>query len=315
MCGNERNQAHFVGNECRYPRALVFGSLNLDHVYAVDHIVTAGETLSSAGLRQSSGGKGLNQAIALAKAGADTSLAGRIGSDGEGLRDVCRQSGVSAEHIQVSEVPTGNTIIQVDRNGQNCILLFGGANRTQTKEQIDQTLACFQSGDYLFLQNEINHLPYLIEQAYARGMHIVLNPSPFEKSLLQCDLQKLSWLIVNEVEGFQMTGQHAPQAILDRLQAEYPGVNLVLTMGKDGSMCVRDGQVYQQACCQVTAVDTTAAGDTFTGYFFAQIMAGGTVERALAMASQAAAITVSRPGAADSIPNAEEVVQVMKGER
>ena len=290
------------------PRALVYGSLNLDNVYTVEHIVAPGETLASTGFRQGCGGKGLNQAIALAKAGAPTALAGRIGADGQMLLDACTQYGVDAAQVLTVDEPTGNTIIQVDRNGQNCILLFGGANRTQTEEQIDRTLAQYHAGDYLFLQNEINLLPYLIEQAHARGLQIVLNPSPFEPELLDAGLDKLSWLICNEVEGWQMTGAKEPQDILDRLHAQYPNVNLVLTLGEQGAMCLEDGMVYRQACYPVETVDTTAAGDTFTGFFFALRMAGQGTAQALAFASRAAAITVSRPGAADSIPGIDEVI-------
>lgn len=314
MCRNTEKSDALTREKATLPRALVYGSLNLDNVYTVEHIVAPGETLASTGFRQGCGGKGLNQAIALAKAGAPTALAGRIGADGGMLRDACVRYGVDEAQVLTVDEPTGNTIIQVDRNGQNCILLFGGANQTQTKEQIDRILEQYQAGDYLFLQNEVNLLPYLIERAHARGMQIVLNPSPFEPGLLDAGLEKLSWLILNEVEGGQMTGAHEPQDILDRLRAQYPGVNVVLTLGEHGSVCVEDGTVYRQACCPVKTVDTTAAGDTFTGFFFAQRMAGQGAAQALAVASHAAAITVSRPGAADSIPGMEEVINAMKGE-
>ena len=315
MCGNTEKSGDLAVEKAASPRALVYGSLNLDNVYTVAHIVAPGETLASTGFRQGCGGKGLNQAIALAKAGAPTALAGRIGADGRMLRDACARYGVDEAQVLTVDGPTGNTIIQVDRSGQNCILLFGGANRTQTEEQIDRTLGQYQAGDYLFLQNEVNRLPYLIERAHARGMQIVLNPSPFEPALLDAGLDKLSWLILNEVEGWQMTGAKEPQDILDRLRTQYPGVNLVLTPGEHGAICPEDGAVYRQSCCPAETVDTTAAGDTFTGFFFAQRMAGQGAAQALAVAARAAAITVSRPGAADSIPGMDEVIEAMKGER
>lgn len=245
MCRNAEKGNTVMCEKAASPRALVYGSLNLDNVYTVDHIVAPGETLASTGFRQGSGGKGLNQVIALAKAGAPTALAGRIGADGQMLRDACARHGVDAGQVLTVDEPTGNTIIQVDRNGQNCILLFSGANRTQTEEQIDCTLAQYQAGDYLFLQNEVNLLPYLIERAHARGMQIVLNPSTFEPALLECGLDKLSWLILNEVEGWQMTGAHEPEDILDRLHTRYQGVNLVLTLGEHGAMRLEDGTVYR----------------------------------------------------------------------
>lgn len=313
MCRNTEKSNILMREKVASPRALVYGSLNLDNVYTVDHIVAPGETLASTSFRQGAGGKGLNQAIALAKAGAPTALAGRIGADGQMLRDACTRYGVDAGQVLTVDEPTGNTIIQVDRKGQNCILLFGGANRTQTEEQIDHTLARYQAGDYLFLQNEVNLIPYLIERAHMRGMQIVLNPSPVEPSLLDAGLEKLSWLICNEVEGWQMTGAREPQDILDRLRTQYPGVNLVLTLGEHGAMCLEDGTVYHQSCCPAETVDTTAAGDTFTGFFFAQRMAGQGAAQALAVAARAAAITVSRPGAADSLPGMDEVIEVMTG--
>lgn len=289
-------------------KVLNFGSLNIDRSYTVPHFVQAGETLASTEMKIASGGKGLNQSIALARAALPVWHAGKVGSDGEMLLRELRSSGVDVSCVLQDPVnPTGHAIIQVDANGQNCILLHGGANRSITKAEIDQVLSRFDAGDWLFLQNEISCLDYLIQKAAARGMTVVLNPSPLDKTLLQMDLSGVRWLILNEVEGTGMTGVTEPESICAALQKKYPHIKIVLTLGSKGSMCVDGAETTRQPIFKVHAVDTTAAGDTFTGYFFASILQGKTVSEALKRASLASALTVTRPGAAPSIPTADEV--------
>ena len=162
-------------------KVLNMGSLNLDYVYQVDHIVTGGETLASGGMEVFCGGKGLNQSIALARAGVPVYHAGMIGEDGEMLLDICRENGVDTRYIRRIPGKNGHTIIQVDRKAQNSILLYGGSNRALTREWVDGVLEEFGQGDLLLLQNEINLLGYIVDTAYRRGMRIVLNPSPSMK--------------------------------------------------------------------------------------------------------------------------------------
>ncbi|MBM6949229.1 ribokinase [Mordavella massiliensis] len=289
-------------------KVLVYGSLNLDHVYSVDHFAGPGETIPARDMKVSCGGKGLNQAVAFAKAGAQTYLAGKTGSGGDLLRDTCREYGVHTDYLKSCSEPGGHAVIQVDAQGQNSIIIFGGTNRMQTEEEISRVLEQFDGGDFLILQNEINNLPYLIQRAHERGMEIVLNPSPWEESLRSCGLEQVSWLILNEVEAFQMTGEQEPEAVLDQFRRMYPDMKIVLTLGEDGSMCQSSGLCLSAPCVRTRAVDTTAAGDTFTGYFFAEILRGRTEEQALRTASQVAAITVSRRGAAAAIPYLREVL-------
>lgn len=191
-------------------KVLVYGSLNLDHVYSVDHFAGPGETIPARDMKVSCGGKGLNQAVAFAKAGAQTYLAGKTGSGGDLLRDTCREYGVHTDYLKSCSEPGGHAVIQVDAQGQNSIIIFGGTNQMQTEEEISRVLEQFGGGDFLILQNEINNLPYLIQRAHERGMEIVLNPSPWEESLRSCGLEQVSWLILNEVEAFQMTGEQDP---------------------------------------------------------------------------------------------------------
>ena len=157
-------------------KVLNIGSLNLDHVYQVDHILMPGETESSSSLNHFLGGKGMNQSTALAKAGVEVYHGGMIGQDGQPFLDACKEYGIHDEYLKQISGETGHTIIQIDRNAQNCILLFGGANQKLTKEYIDETLSHFDAGDILLLQNEVNLLPYIVDAAYARGMQIALKP-------------------------------------------------------------------------------------------------------------------------------------------
>lgn len=288
-------------------KVLNFGSLNLDYVYAVDHMVAAGETLASRGMNTFCGGKGLNQSIALARAGVPVYHGGLVGEEGDSLLATCRESGVNTEFIRQIPGKSGHTIIQVDKNGQNCILLYGGANRSLTREYVDEVLEHFGKGDMLLLQNEINLLDYVIDRAYGRGMEIVLNPSPYDSQLDRCDFSKISWFLLNEIEGGQMTGEKEPDRILARIKELYPGAKTVLTLGGEGSVYQDEKEQYRQGIFKVEVRDTTAAGDTFTGYFIASILEGMSVREGLKLASRASAIAVSRDGATSSIPTRDEV--------
>lgn len=296
-------------------RVLCFGSLNIDYVYEVPRFITGGETLAAASLRRFSGGKGLNQSIALARAGLEVRHAGAVGRDGLFLLEELRAAGVDTGYVEVLEdVQTGHTVIQRTPSGENCILLYGGANRSITREHIDRVLPDFGPGDALVLQNEISELPYLAERAKARGLTVALNPSPMEEGLLPL-LPCADWLLLNEIEAAQLLGglgkpvPEAGEALAEALAAALPAsAAVVLTLGAQGSLCVRGGRLIKQAAVPVRAVDTTAAGDTYTGFFLAGALSGQSVEQAMAYASTAAAIAVTRPGAAPSIPSREEVL-------
>lgn len=289
-------------------KTLVFGSLNIDHVYQMDHFVQPGETTASHHYEKHAGGKGLNQAIALAKAGQETLFAGCIGQEGLFLRDLLASHGVGTDAVLVGNIPTGHAIIQVDASGQNSIILYGGANQCQTEEGVLAAIGALQAGDLILLQNEINLCPFIIREAAARGIAVALNPSPLSGDLPSWPLDRLSWLILNEIEGAGLTGKTEPQAILDGLLSRYPSCRIVLTLGEQGAYYADAEQRLFQAAIQTEAVDTTAAGDTFTGYFLHSILSGETVAQALERAARASSITVSRPGAAESIPYGCEII-------
>lgn len=301
--GKERNTYNMTKR-----KVLVYGSLNLDYVYQVKHFPGPGETAAAETLHISSGGKGLNQAVAFAKAGAETYLAGKIGTDGQSLRDACEKYGIDTRYLMKEDSPGGHAVIQVDEKGQNSILVFGGTNKMHREEEMDQVLKDFQEGDYLILQNEINGLSYLIDAAWKKNMEIVLNPSPYEPSLMECGLQKLSWMILNEVEACQITGENQPEKVLEYFKEKYPDLKVVLTLGEEGAMCTTGETYCKVPCYKTETVDTTGAGDTFTGYYFAEIIRGRSPKEALDTASKAAAVTVSRKGAADAIPFLKEIL-------
>jgi ribokinase len=287
---------------------LDFGSCNMDLVYRVPYIVAPGETLTCLGYNKFPGGKGVNQAIALARAGTDVYMAGCVGTDDTVLRPLLRQEGVNCEYLSVVAQPTGQAIIQVDDRGENAIVAFPGANFEVTKERIDEVLSHFAPGDLLILQNEISNLPYLVDCAWERGLKILLNPSPFNRVIGQLDLDKLYCLILNEVEAGQFY-QTDENVFMERFFSEHPRVRVMLTLGSRGCVYMEGGRRFTQQAFRVDAVDTTAAGDTFTGFFVAGLCKEWPVKKTLRTASAAAALAVTRQGAAPSIPTMEEVLR------
>lgn len=286
---------------------LNFGSINIDHVYRVEHLVRPGETVASQDYRQFSGGKGFNQSIALARAGASTSHAGRIGSDGVWLRDQLAAEGADVEFLGVIDGPSGHAIIQVGGDGENAIILFGGANQTVTPGDARAVLDNFGAGDWLLLQNEISAMPEILQLAGERGLRVIFNPAPMGREVLDYPLNGVSIFILNEIEGEAFTGGSEPEAILAGMRRRFPGATVVLTLGAAGSLCDDGTKRIRVPAHPVAAVDTTAAGDTFIGYFLAGLSAGDSTQRALEAATRAAAICVTRPGAAPSIPRREEI--------
>ncbi len=288
-------------------KVLVFGSLNIDHTYQLPHFLRPGETLASTGYRYCAGGKGLNQAIALARAGQEVWMAGCIGEDGLFLRELLAGEGVNTSMLQVTDTPTGHAIIQVDPQGGNAILLYGGANQCVTTEWMKQVLSQCQPGDLVLLQNEINLVPDIIRSCKARGLQVALNPSPATPYIKTWPLHLVDWLLLNEVEGGDLTGLTEPDAILDALLTQYPVCRIVLTLGAEGAFYADARQRVFQKALRVEAMDTTAAGDTFTGYFLHAALSGRAMREALLWATCAAALAVGRPGASASIPCAAEV--------
>ncbi len=291
-------------------RFLTYGSTNIDLIFTVDHILKGGETLQSSSLVKSAGGKGANQSTALAKAGSEVYHAGKIGEDGAFLVDLLNGWGVDTRYLRSYEGATGQALIQVDRAGQNAIILYGGGNKAITIEEIDETLADFGEGDMLVLQNEIVHTAHLITRAKERGMRVCMNIAPFDPSVFTLPLEQLDLLVVNESEGAALARMEEGSPfslILDALVARYRQTEILLTVGRDGSYYGFEGLRIHQPIIEAEVVDTTAAGDTYIGYYLASIGRGYDAKEAMYRATKASAITVSQRGAMASIPFAEAV--------
>lgn len=292
-------------------RILNFGSCNIDYVYDVSHMVQPGETLAAKNLQHFPGGKGLNLSIALAKAGVPVYHAGCVGQDDHLLQPMLKENGVDLRFLKVISEPTGHAIIQVDENGENSILIYGGANVAITTEHIDEVLSEFGAGDLLFLQNEINNLPYIIDEAYKRGMRILLNPSPYREKLKHLDFHKLYAVILNQLEARAFSGETEPLNCLKVLRENYPQLHIIITLGKNGCIYADGDKTYKQPAYNVESIDTTAAGDTFSGYFVAGLYRNESPEVILRTATAAAAIATTRKGAAPSIPTQNEVQEFL----
>ncbi len=292
-------------------KALVFGSCNLDYIYRVPRIVAPGETLGVQEVRVSPGGKGLNQAVALRRAGLDVYFAGACGPDGDLLRDTLEGAGVDVSFLRRAGVPSGQAHIQVDANGENAILLYRGANHAITQAEISETLSRFSPGDLLVLQNETSELQYMISEGAARGMRTVLNPSPFAPEMRQVDYGKIWLVFVNETEAAGLTDGLPEEEWIRQTRLKYPGTRWVVTLGAKGSYYFDRDTLVRQAAVPAAAVDTTCAGDTFTGFFTEALVRGLSPKAALARGAAASAITVSRVGAAGVIPTKEETDALM----
>lgn len=291
-------------------KVLCFGSLNIDYTYRVERFVTEGETIRAVRMDTFCGGKGLNQSISLSRAGVDVWHAGVAGIGSGLLLDALQKDGVHLDYLKVTDqVPNGQAIIQVDDAGRNCIIVYPGSNAMITKEYVEQVLENFDRNDSIVLQNEISNLSYIVHRAREKGMQIFLNPSPITQDLTKDLLAQVDYLIINEVEGKALTGFDSFEQILDAFQRECPCMRIVLTVGKQGVL-YRDGQqTLSHGSYDVEVADTTAAGDTFSGYFIAGICQGMEPAVALHNASIAGAICVSRRGAAPSIPKVAEVME------
>lgn len=287
-----------------------FGSLNIDNVYNVREFVKPGQTIFARDYHIAAGGKGLNQSIAAARAGAQVIHAGAIGRNGLFLSELLREAGVDTSQLLLLDAPSGHTIIEVNASGQNRIIVHGGTNQMLTDEYIDAVLKKGDPGDFVLLQNETNLIESILVRSHAKGMKIAFNPSPMPDDPAALSLDLVDYFIVNELEAAQLVGLPSDtpyEEILDRLTAKYPQAAIIMTLGENGVLFSQNGTRLSHPVFRVEAVDTTAAGDTFCGYFLAAVCRNVSADTALREASAASAIAVSRPSAAPSIPLYAEV--------
>ena len=286
-------------------KILNFGSLNIDMTYFVDEMASAGKTVASFEFGRNFGGKGLNQSVALARAGANVFHAGKIGQDGTELRDFLTSCGADTSFVALSSLPTGNAVIQVDKSGENCIVVYGGANRDISKEYASAVLNNFEEGDFVVLQNEISNVGFIAAEAHKKGMTVVFNPSPLDG--IDVSLDDVDYLILNETEAVAIFKTDDAEKIRAVVADDMPRIKVVMTLGSKGAAYIDACGVITVDAERVRAVDTTGAGDTFTGYFVGEISLGSDVLTAMKTASRAAGISVTRKGAAMSVPKREEL--------
>lgn len=282
------------------------GSINIDHLYQVDHFVRPGETLGSTDYQTVLGGKGANQSIALARAGADVRHIGALGQQDDWALTQLQEAGVNTDQVVLLPEASGHAIIQLTKAAENAIILYPGANHRLTEMQLEQALANGQRGDWLLMQNETNGLEAAIMQARQQGLTIAFNPAPMDVHRVRPLLSQIDWLIVNEVEAMDLTETRTVDDAEQALVNTYPQLHTLLTLGKAGVVYLHQTHRESVAAHPVEALDTTAAGDTFIGYALSALAAGDSPAQAMALGSAAAAICVTRLGASSSIPTLEE---------
>ncbi|MEI6033001.1 MAG: ribokinase [Verrucomicrobiae bacterium] len=288
-------------------RIFNLGSVNIDHVYQVPHLVRPGETLSSTGYSRGAGGKGFNQSVALARAGASVSHIGCIGADGEWLREFLTAEGVDCQNLLTVSGATGHAIIQVVPQGENAIVLHGGANADTTGNLVSSALESSCAGDWFLCQNETSHVEESLRLARAAGLKTAYNAAPADTAISGEALRHVDLLIVNETEAAALGKGDSPQGSVARVREAHPQMQVILTLGAEGAIWSGSNWEVSAAPPACTVVDTTAAGDTFAGYCLAALMEGLPPAAALDRACRAAAISVTRPGAAQSIPRSFEL--------
>lgn len=279
------------------------GSINADMVYALPHLPGAGETLAATGLDQFLGGKGANMSVAAARAGSVVHHIGAVGPEGGWAVARLMEYGVDTRHIASLDQPTGHAIIAVDPSGENQIILFPGANRAIGQDQIGQALSAANAGDMLVLQNETNMQAEAAQMAQDLGLKVAYAAAPFDAKAVQALLPFLDLLFLNEVEAQQL--QQATGKAPDGLGI----ADVIVTLGARGARHYSSmtSLVQDVPALPVTAIDTTGAGDTFTGYVLSALDRGLPMPQALALAARAAALMVMRHGTADVIPDLKEV--------
>jgi ribokinase len=284
-----------------------FGSINIDHVYQVDHFVQPGETQASKSYQQLLGGKGANQSIALARAGSDVWHVGKINQADAGFKQTMIRENINCKYVNCTDTASGHAIIQVTPSGENAIVLFGGANQELSEKDILQALDGAKSSDWVLTQNETSAIDQVLLQAKEKGLKVAFNPAPMTESVKHLPLHLIDLLIVNEVEAEEISGHHNLEQIEAYFRKDWPQTEVLITLGKAGVRMLKKEKTIDVPAFEVTAVDTTAAGDTFIGYFLSAYAAHSDAKTALTRACAASALAVTKSGAAQSIPTKDEV--------
>ncbi len=283
-------------------KILNFGSINKDYVYSVNEFVNPGETIKTNDFKEFLGGKGLNQSVAVSRSGSNIYHAGCINKNDKKIKKQLNEWRVDTSNIYYVDEPTGHAIIQVNTNGENSILIHGGSNLEITSKQIDQTISKFREDDILIIQNEINRIPEIIDRAYSQRMKIIFNPAPYSKEVLDYPLKKVNTLIYNEVEGKSLSGKSTIEEIKRELLEKFPEIKHIITLGDKGSIYFDNKDEIIVDAIKANTIDSTAAGDTYIGYYVSSISNKMIVKDSMIRASKASAITTEKLGGATSIP-------------
>ena len=281
------------------------GSINIDHVYRLDNLPRPGETLAAGSYVQGLGGKGANQSVAAACAGADTHHLGAMGPADDWVIDrLSRRGVVSTDILRMEDQATGHAIILLDGRAENAIVIHPGANRAMTPDMLEGPLSEIRPGDTLLIQNETSCQVEAARAAREAGARVIYSAAPFDIEAVRAILPHVTILAMNAGEA---------EALFAAMPGDLPIEGLLITRGGEGAE-YRDlttGTTYRQAAFKVDPVDTTGAGDTFAGYFAASLDRGDAIPQALRLASGAAALKVTRPGAGEAIPSLAEVLDFL----
>jgi len=294
----------------RKPMIYNYGSINIDYVYRVPHLVRPGETLASTSLSQVLGGKGANQSLALARASGNVAHWGRLGESDRWALAPLGDAGVAIEDIELTQGASGHALIQVDDAGENAIILYPGANHGFDDTRMKTLVGSAQANSWVLMQNECNASESMLRLAANNGLLIAFNPAPLTTDVMGLPLELCQILFLNRGEAAALVEQPETadvDTLLDALAMRLPEVEIVLTLGGDGVCYQYRGTRLALTAHSVDAVDTTAAGDTFIGYFMAARQRGDDVEQSLRLATTASALCVQQAGAEPSIPTAEAV--------
>jgi ribokinase len=285
---------------------LNFGSINIDNVYRVANLVTAGQTITAQSFERVLGGKGINQSIAIERAGGKVYHVGNIGSD-DWISEQLKLLGVDMRYVQNTNEPTGHAIISVDDDGENEIVIFAGANDRFDLENCESILEDHApEAPWVVLQNEINLTTEVARAAKALGYKICYSAAPFDAEKALEVLPYVDLLALNEKEYAELR-----EVVVDNIEDLNVGIVLV-TLGARGAQLIVNEHQFTQESFDVAPIDTTGAGDTFLGSFLARLDMGNTAADSMKYAAAAAAIQVTRMGAAPAIPNQSEVITFLE---
>jgi len=284
-----------------------FGSINIDYIYNVERLPTAGETLAASSFNSGLGGKGANQSVAIARASGDVRHIGAVGGDGAFAMSYLQSAGVDTSGIVRLNTPTGHAVINVDNAGENQIVIFPGANRELRPEHVEHGLANAHADDWLVMQNETSCQIEAAKIANAKGMRVAYSAAPFDAEAVRDILPYIHLLILNDVEAEQLSD--ALKVSIDAI----PVPQVLVTRGRNGADWIDRSRAtpISVSAFPVTPVDTTGAGDTFAGYALAGFDGGLDPNIALRRASAAAALQVQKKGTADAIPLLQDVLDFL----